>query len=272
MEDVLQYAGKRVVVSGGASGMGEATARVLVDLGADVTVVDIKPTPVAGTHFAQVDLRDKTAIEQAVSSFGPVDALFNCAGLPGPPFSDLDVMLVNFVGPRHLIERTAHQMPRASAVAFIASGAGIGWQQQLETLMGLVTSEGFDAGKAWCEERPELFKQSAYAVSKQVINMWTAWRSFSLMRDHGIRLNCSNPGPTDTPMMPAFHANSGKDLVDAAQGPIGRYSTPAEQAWPLVVLNSPRLSYIVGETLFVDGGFFGALQTGQIDFSALMPK
>jgi len=181
-------------------------------------------------------------------------------------------MLVNFVGPRHLIERTAHQMPRASAVAFIASGAGIGWQQQLETLMGLVTSEGFDAGKAWCEERPELFKQSAYAVSKQVINMWTAWRSFSLMRDHGIRLNCSNPGPTDTPMMPAFHANSGKDLVDAAQGPIGRYSTPAEQAWPLVVLNSPRLSYVVGETLFVDGGFFGALQTGQIDFSALMPK
>jgi NAD(P)-dependent dehydrogenase (short-subunit alcohol dehydrogenase family) len=73
-------------------------------------------------------------------------------------------------------------------------------------------------------------------------------------------------------MMPAFHANSGKDLVDAAQGPIGRYSSPEEQAWPLIVLNSPRLSYVVGETLFVDGGFFGALQTGQIDFSRLMPK
>jgi NAD(P)-dependent dehydrogenase (short-subunit alcohol dehydrogenase family) len=272
MDDALQYAGKHVVVSGGASGMGEATARVLVGLGADVTVVDIKPTPVAGARFAEVDLRDKTAIEQAVATFGAADALFNCAGLPGPPFSDLDVMLVNFVGARHLIEQTAAKMPPGSAVAYIASGAGIGWQQQLETLMGLVTSDGFDAGKAWCEEHPEVFKLSAYMVSKQVINAWTAWRSFSLMRDRGIRLNCSNPGPTDTPMMPAFHANSGKDLVDAAQGPIGRYSSPEEQAWPLVVLNSPRLSYVVGEALYVDGGFFGALQTGQIDFSRLMPK
>jgi NAD(P)-dependent dehydrogenase (short-subunit alcohol dehydrogenase family) len=272
MEDVLQYAGKRVIVSGGASGMGEATARVLVELGAEVTVVDIKPTPVGGTRFAEVDLRDKTAIEQAAGSFGRVDALFNCAGLPGKPFSDVDVMLVNFVGARHLIECTVPGMPRGSAVAYIASGAGIGWQQQLETLMGLVTSDGFDAGKAWCEARPELFERSAYWVSKQVINAWTAWRSVALMRDHGIRLNCSNPGPTETPMMPAFQAISGKDLIDAAQGPIGRYSTPEEQAWPLVMLNSPRLSYVVGETLFVDGGFFGALQTGQVDFSVMMPK
>ncbi len=272
MDDVLQYAGKRVVVSGGASGMGEATARVLVGLGADVTVVDVKPTPVEGARFVEVDLRDKAAIEQAARTFGAVDALFNCAGLPGKPFSDVDVMLVNFVGARHLIEQTAKGMPRASAVAFVASGAGIGWQQQLETIMGLVTSDGFDAGKAWCEERPEVFKMSAYAVSKQVINAWTAWRSFSLMRDHGIRLNCTNPGPTNTPMMPAFHANSGKDLVDAAQGPIGRYSSAEEQAWPLVVLNSPRLSYVVGEAFYVDGGFFGALQTGQVDFSMLMPK
>jgi len=237
--------------------MGEATARLLVDLGADVTVLDIKPTPVGGARFAEVDLRDKASIEQAVRSFDAVDALFNCAGLPGPPFSDLDVMLVNFVGPRHLIEQTASKMPPGSAVAYIASGAGIGWQQQLETLMGLITTDGFDAGKAWCEEHPEVFKLSAYMVSKQVINAWTAWRSFAFMRDHGIRLNCSNPGPTDTPMM---------------QGPIGRYSSPEEQAWPLIVLNSPRLSYVVGETLFVDGGFFGALQTGQIDFSRLMPK
>jgi NAD(P)-dependent dehydrogenase (short-subunit alcohol dehydrogenase family) len=53
---------------------------------------------------------------------------------------------------------------------------------------------------------------------------------------------------------------------------VGRYSTPEEQAWPLVCLNSPRLSYVTGETLYTDGGFFGALQTGQVDFSALMPS
>ena len=87
-----------------------------------------------------------------------------------------------------------------------------------------------------------------------------------------MRLNCVNPGPTATAMMPYFHEANGKALVDAAQGPVGRYSTAEEQAWPLVFINSPRCSYVVGETFFTDGGFFAALQNGQLDFSALMPK
>jgi NAD(P)-dependent dehydrogenase (short-subunit alcohol dehydrogenase family) len=88
----------------------------------------------------------------------------------------------------------------------------------------------------------------------------------------GVRLNCTNPGPTDTPMMPFFHETVGKQIVDAAMGPLGCYSTPEEQAWPLVFLNRPRLSYVAGEAFYVDGGFFGALRTGQIDFSQLMPS
>jgi NAD(P)-dependent dehydrogenase (short-subunit alcohol dehydrogenase family) len=64
-------------------------------------------------------------------------------------------------------------------------------------------------------------------------------------------------------MMPAFHALAGKELVDMAVGPIGRYSTPEEQAWPLVLLNSPRLSYVTGEVFNTDGGFTGALITGR---------
>jgi NAD(P)-dependent dehydrogenase (short-subunit alcohol dehydrogenase family) len=80
----------------------------------------------------------------------------------------------------------------------------------------------------------------------------------------GIRINCINPGPTDTPMMPAFHALATKELVDAAIGPIGRYSTPEEQGWPLVLLCSPRMSYVTGEVLWTDGGFAGAVTVGKI--------
>ena len=85
-----------------------------------------------------------------------------------------------------------------------------------------------------------------------------------LIKDHGIRLNCTNPGPTDTAMMPAFEAQAGKELIDAFVGPSGRRSNAEEQAWPLLFLNSPRSSYIAGEALHVDAGFLGAMVTGQI--------
>ncbi len=79
----------------------------------------------------------------------------------------------------------------------------------------------------------------------------------------GIRINCINPGPTDTAMMPAFQDFATKEVVDQAVGPIGRYARPEEQAWPLVMLGSPRCSYVAGEVFAVDGGFQGARYTGR---------
>src|SRR5262245_66018726 len=90
MEDVLGYRDASVVVTGAASGMGAATAQILVDLGARVTALDIKPTDVPVARFVEVDLRDPKAIDAADASIdGPVNNLFSCAGLPSPPFSTL---------------------------------------------------------------------------------------------------------------------------------------------------------------------------------------
>jgi NAD(P)-dependent dehydrogenase (short-subunit alcohol dehydrogenase family) len=271
VDDVLGYAGKRAVVTGAASGMGEATADVLVGLGARVVAIDVKPTTVAADAALEVDLRDQAAIDAAVGEIdGPVDAVFACAGLPGPPFSDLDVLLVNFIGTRHLLEGLVPKMPGGSAIAWIASNAGIGWQQQLPVLLDLIGTDGFEAAKRWVEDHPEAYQASSYAFSKQVINAFVSSQAGTYWRNGRIRLNASNPGPTETAMMPFFHEMVGKQLVDAALGPIDRYSTPTEQAWPIVMLNSPRMSYVTGEVLMVDGGFFGALTTGQIDFSQLL--
>jgi NAD(P)-dependent dehydrogenase (short-subunit alcohol dehydrogenase family) len=267
MEDVLGYEGRSVVVTGAASGMGAAAAQILVDLGAEVTGLDYKPVTVPVKTALEVDLRDRESIEKIASAIpAPVHAVFSCAGLPGPPFSGVDVMLVNFVGARQLIELLLPKMPEGSAVACIASAGGIGWQNNLENLMGLVQSGGFDEGKTWCEAHPDFTAGGmSYAVSKQAINAWVAWRAVDLIAK-GIRLNCINPGPTETPMMPAFHESYTKQVVDAAMGAIGRYSKAEEQAWPLVFLNSPRMSYVTGEALFTDGGFFGAVQTGRHKF------
>ncbi|MEY2433735.1 MAG: hypothetical protein QOC92_3460 [Acidimicrobiaceae bacterium] len=263
MDDVLGYKGKHAVVTGAASGMGAATASALIDLGANVTAIDVKPTELAVVASLEVDLRDKAAIDDAVAAIGePVDAVFSVAGLPGAPFSDLDTVKVNFIGARHLIESLAPKMPAGSAAACVASNAGLGWQQHLETLLPFVTSADFEAAVAWCDANAETIL-GGYAFSKQATNAWVAWRAVGLIKD-GIRLNCTNPGPTDTAMMPAFEKQAGKELIDAFVGPSGRRSNPEEQAWPLLFLNSPRSSYVAGEALHVDAGFLGAMVTGQL--------
>ena len=266
MDDVLGYQGKRVAVTGSASGMGEAAAQILVELGAEVIGLDVKQTSVPVAKSIEVDLRDPHSIAAAVDAIGgPIDSLFSVAGLPGPPFSDLDTMLVNFVGCKLLIESIVPTMPKGAAIACVASTAGLGWQESIADLMPLVSAPDFDSGKAWCEANPKkLAASGGYVLSKKALNIWVAWRAATLLPE-GTRLNCTNPGPTDTGMMPAFEAAAGADTINQFVGPSGRRSTSVEQGWPLVFLNSPRSSYIAGEALHTDNGFTGAMVTGQVN-------
>ena len=271
MNDVLQYEGKRVIVTGAASGMGKATAQILVELGAEVHAVDIKKPDVSGlASFSECDLSRPDQIDATVAKIGKiVNGLFNCAGLPNT-FPGIDVMLVNFCGLRHVTEAVIPHMIEGSAVACIASSAGIGWMANMEKLFGLLLTPDFAAARAWCEERPnELL--NAYGLSKEAINAYTAFRSYKLA-EQGIRINCVNPGPTDTPMMPEFEKAVGKKFMDEFPVPLGRHAVAEEQAWPMVFLNSPRASFITGAQLEADGGFKGGLFTGQIDASVLMPE
>lgn len=263
---MLGYDGKHALVTGAASGMGAATAALLVQLGARVTALDLAPVELDGVTSMAVDLLDQASIDAAAAGVdGPVDALFSVAGLPGPPFSDIDVLTVNFVGARHLIESLVPAMLPGSAVACVASNAGLGWQNEYESLLPLVTSVGFDAALAWVDANPEpLAANMGYLYSKKATNAWVAWRAPSMLSEQGIRLNNTNPGPTDTAMMPAFEAFAGKEMIDAFVGPSGRRSTPEEQAWPLLFLNSPRSSYVAGEAFHVDAAFQAAQFTDQL--------
>jgi NAD(P)-dependent dehydrogenase (short-subunit alcohol dehydrogenase family) len=272
MASTWGYEGRRVIVSGGGgAGMGAAVVRHLTDLDAEVHVLDLKEPPVEVSSYHAVDLRDPDAAAAAVESIGgSIHALFNCAGLPGSKFPDLDVMLVNFVGMRHLAELVAARMEPGAAIASISSTAGSGYLANIGKWMPLVTLPGFDAAKEWCATHPEEIL-GGYAPSKEAIIVWTLWSSYALA-DVGIRVNCISPGPTETPMMPDFEKYVGKEFMESFPVPVGRRSSPDEQAWPLIFLNSPLASYVTGENVVTDGGTMGAVMTGSIDISGLIPE
>jgi NAD(P)-dependent dehydrogenase (short-subunit alcohol dehydrogenase family) len=266
--DLLSYAGKRVVVSGCFSGMGEATARTLVSLGAEVHGLDYKQTALSLASFTNVDLRDPASIDAAVAKVGgKVDALFNCAGLP-QTFPPLDVMKVNFLGARYITEKFLPLIPKGGAVASIASTAGFGWSRHIPQIMELIGAGSFEAGLKWCEGQLELVNEG-YTFSKEAMIVWTMFSGAHLIKQ-GVRINCILPGPTETPMMKDFLAATAETVIDAATQPINRRSTPQEQANALVFLNSDLASYINGVAFPVDGGFIGGVATGQVDLRAMM--
>ena len=269
MKGFLDYNNKRVVVSGCFSGMGEATARLLLDLGAEVHGLDYKESGLPLASFTHVDLRDPASVDAAADRLGGrVDALFNCAGLAqtSPP---LEVMKVNYAGTRRLTEGVLPLMRPGGAIVTIASTAGMGWSQRMPLLMELVAIDSYDGVVEWCQSHADGLGQSyGYPLSKEALIVWTMMTATRLIK-RGIRMNCTLPGPTQTPMMVQFEAATPASVLEAATQPIGRRALPEEQAGPLVFLNSDAASYINGVALPVDGGFTGGLATGQIDASFL---
>lgn len=270
MSDFLGYKGKRVIVSGCFSGMGAATAKYLVELGAEVHGLDYKTPDAKFASFTQTDLRDPASIDAAVNAIeGPIYALFNCAGLPQTAPA-LDVMKVNFLGARHLTERVLEKMKEGSAIASISSTGGMGWSRRIPTVMQLVATPSFEAGLKWCEANMETVAEG-YAFSKEAVIVWTQFKACQTIKK-GIRMNCTLPGPTQTPMMKEFQSATPPEVFKAVMQPIDRYSTPEEQAGPLVLLNSNKTTYLNGAVLPVDGGFMGGVMTGQVDMSHMARK
>lgn len=261
MRDILGYAGRTVVVSGAATGMGAAAARTLVELGAEVHALDRKPVEAPVRRAHEVDLRDPASIDAAVAALpARVDRLFHCAGLPGAPFSNLDTMLVNFVGLRHLNEALLPRIPEGGAIAAITSVAGMGFRKNLDAVKALCGTPDFAAGRAWCAANPD--KANGYLFSKQCIIWYTMTRAVELV-ERRIRMNCLSPSPTDTPMLPAFHAQASREFIETHfLAPIGRNALPEEMAEPLILLGSDAARFVSGVNLFVDYGYLAAVEVG----------
>jgi NAD(P)-dependent dehydrogenase (short-subunit alcohol dehydrogenase family) len=267
MENLFRYDGTRVLICGCYSGMGEATAKIVRSLGAEVVAVDVKKPSFDYAQYLEVDLRDEKAIEQmvaAVARGGSIDRLFYCAGLPGskPP---VDVLGVNFIGLRHTVEQCVPHLPRqGGAIATISSAAGMAYLMMMENVGGLLATNTPAEARAWVEQNQKEPWFEPYSFSKMCTILWTFRRGATLTPATGIRLNCISPGPTDTPMMPDFVAGTSQEFMDRYPKPIGRLSTAAEQGWVMAFLNSPAASYVSGENVYTDGGAGNGMLTGVI--------
>jgi len=255
--DAFRYDGKRALVVGGASGMGAATAELLQDAGAEVVVMDYADVALPGAKAVHLDLADAASIDAAVDECGgQVDALFSCAGVAdGTP----GIEKINFIGHRHLIDRLLAKgmLSPGSAIGFISSAAGLGWEPNLSELNELLDTPDFDSATRWVQDHGK----ADYMSMKQAICAYVARQAFPLLKE-GIRINAICPGPTDTPLAQAnkeMWLGFGSDY----RGEVGvEASTPLEQAYPLVFLCSDAARAITGITLISDAGYMSSGITG----------
>lgn len=227
------YHGKRVVITGGTSGIGFATARALVAGGARVLVTGRTP---ASLEAAAAALGPRALVERrdAAAAFGAVDVLvLNAGATVGATIEDTtpdqydDLFAVNTRAPFFTLQRFVPLMPPGSAVVLTTSVAN----------------------------RRGIAATSVYSATKAALRSMTRTFAGELV-DRGIRVNAVSPGPIDTGIlersMPAKRANEFLE-ERRAENPMRRLGEPEEVARAIIFLAFDA-TYTTGAELIVDGG------------------
>ena len=274
MTHPFSYHGRRVVVTGAASGVGAALLEVLAELdAAHVTAIDLNAPSGFHDAFVATDLSEERAVRDAVTEIGgPVHALFNNAGVADtqPPHA---VLSVNYLALRTLSDGLIDRIPDGGAIVNTASTAGSMWRkraQQINALLDIDIADGWGASLQWFETNLPALGQTPYNFSKEAVEVHTLRSSRATMRC-GVRTNSVCPGPIDTPLLSEFRSTTSDKIIDwNIREMTGRAVSPREVALVLAFLGSPAASYVNGVNLDIDGGFNAALATGQVDFSGRM--
>lgn len=256
--DAFRYDGQRVLVVGGATGMGAAAARTVAGLGGEVVVMDHAPVEFPVAEAVKVDLRDRGAVDAALDQVaGPVQAVFSAAGVAdGTP----GLMTINFISHRHIIERLVADgtLGPGGAVCMISSVAGLGWEANIPLLTEFLETPDFEAAQDWVAAHDGT---DSYGFSKQAMNCYVARQAYPLLA-RGVRINAICPGPTDTPLARA-NADTWLSFAQDYRDATGTaHLTPDQMGDVMVFLNSAAASGISGVNLLVDSGHVMSSLTG----------
>jgi NAD(P)-dependent dehydrogenase (short-subunit alcohol dehydrogenase family) len=240
---VSDFTGLAAIVTGGASGIGLATAKLLHSRGAEVAALDLKPDGLPdGIMGIEADVTDdaqvKLAVDAVVERFGRLDVVVNNAGISaiGDVAANGDdewlrVLDVNVVGMVRVARNALPHLRRSPAAAIVNTCSIVAW--------------------AGMEQRV------LYSASKGAVYSLTLAMAADHLRE-GIRVNCVAPGTADTPWVDRLLDRTADPAAERAalnaRQPMGRMVTVEEVAGAIAYLASPLSSASVGMVLAVDGG------------------
>jgi len=248
-EQLTEFAGRTALITGGASGIGLATARLLAARGARVAVLDRVEPPDEGLHPVIADVSDDIAVRAAVAraghAIGGLDILVNNAGIGAAgTVEDNDdgewhrVLDVNVLG---IVRTTRAALPLLRRAAAERGQAAIVNTCSIAGIAGLPLRALYSASKG-----------AVYALT------------LAMAADHlpeGIRVNCVTPGTADTPwvgrLLDAAPDPAAERAALSARQPMGRLVTADEVAAAIAYLASPLAGATTGTALAVDGGMSG---------------
>jgi 2-keto-3-deoxy-L-fuconate dehydrogenase len=249
MSALFQLDGKTALITGGASGIGEACARVFTGAGARVIVADVNTEAaerlaagLPGARAVCCDIGDEASVAAMYSSIATLDILLNNAGIgmvggiEETPLQDWErLMRVNVTG-MYLVTRAAIPLLLASHGSIVNLGSVAG-------LVGIR-------------------KRFAYCATKGAVVAMT--RQLAVEYPQQLRVNCICPGTVDSPFVEGYlerYHKHEKEKVRAElnlRQPIGRLGRPAEIAHMALYLSSDEAAFVTGSVVAIDGGWTAA--------------
>lgn len=231
--------GARVLVTGGASGIGAGLSRAFSAAGCEVTATGLTEAELAAADLGDdadlraLDVRDADAIDRLFAGFDRLDVVVNCAGVAFHQREEFDpavfatVLDVNLTG--------AMRVCGAARPLLAVNGGAIITLASMNSIFGAPGAPG-------------------YASSKGGVVQLTKSLAIAWARD-GVRVNAIAPGGIATPMTAALRASEHASKRALDRTPMRRWGTPDDLAGAALFLASPAAAFITGAVLTVDGGY-----------------